>query len=362
MTTEQRLSMVGAFPPPMHGMAAVNAAVRDRLQAAGFELQVMDIAASNLQRGLLARLSRLPRIFRALTSLTFGRGRRGQTLYMSVSGGFGQVYELLFAAVGRMRGMRLYLHHHSYAYLDCRSRIAKALMAMAGGDALHVVLSPGMACRLQTQYPQVRRAVAVSNAALLLGGVNKVPKIRGQLNTIGFLSNLAAEKGVFTFLDLCSALQARGLGLRCLLAGPFQDAATEKAVRQRLTGLRNVEYLGSLYGVEKARFYAGIDALLFPTQYVNEAEPLVIHEAMAAGVPVISNARGSIAEVVNRSCGLVVALNGDFVADAQTQIDAWLREPEALMGASHAAAVRFASLRKASTIKWVDLEAQMTSI
>ncbi|MGK2925647.1 MAG: hypothetical protein ACSLE2_08490 [Lysobacterales bacterium] len=32
---ENSIVMVGAFPPPVHGMAAVNAAVRDALRQAG---------------------------------------------------------------------------------------------------------------------------------------------------------------------------------------------------------------------------------------------------------------------------------------------------------------------------------------
>lgn len=37
--------LVGAFPPPLHGMAAVNAAVREALQRAGIEPWTINLAA-----------------------------------------------------------------------------------------------------------------------------------------------------------------------------------------------------------------------------------------------------------------------------------------------------------------------------
>jgi Glycosyltransferase len=344
----------------MHGLAAVNAEVRRRLQVSGVPLQVLNIAASGLQRGVFARLGRLPRVLGALVSLAFAPRRRGQALYLSISGGLGQVYEVLFAVLGRVFGMRLFFHHHSYAYLDRRSRITAALTRLGGMQAMHIVLSPGMACRLQTEYPQVRRVVAVSNAALLLANGTAGSLPRRELARIGFLGNLSAEKGVFVFLDVCGGLLARGHATRCLLAGPFQDARTELLVLQRLAKLPNVDYIGPQYGKDKEDFYQRIDALLFPTQYANEAEPLVIHEALAAGAPVIAWNRGAISEIVDAECGLLVARDADFVAAAITQLSTWRQSPVKLSAASVAATTCFARLREASEGRWDTVQTQLT--
>lgn len=106
--------LVGAFPPPIHGMAAVNAIVKDALFLRGNRPVAINVAARNLERSLSARLGRLPKIVGGLLAFATARGLRGGTLYMSVSGGTGQVYEAIFALLGRMRGMRLFLHHHSF--------------------------------------------------------------------------------------------------------------------------------------------------------------------------------------------------------------------------------------------------------
>ena len=106
MNKRPRVVLVGAFPPPLHGMAAVNAAACERLRAVGSEPLVIDIAASSLDRSLLGRIDRLPRVISGLCRLALVRGFRGMVLYMSVSGGLGQLYELIFLLLGRIRGYR----------------------------------------------------------------------------------------------------------------------------------------------------------------------------------------------------------------------------------------------------------------
>lgn len=355
----RRVVMVGAFPPPVHGMAAVNAAVRDALRQAYGRPQLIDLAARNLDRSLKARLSRLPSVLRGLACLASTRRLSGRTLYMSVSGGYGQVYELMFVALARMRGMKLYLHHHSFAYLDVRSRITGALVKAAGTSAVHVTLSAGMGDRLRGEYG-ARRVVPISNAVFFLGSECRCVKPRRQLRTVGFISNISEQKGVFEFLDLIAAAQSAELGLHAKLAGPFQDARTESGVRARLSGLPTVEYVGPKYNNEKDAFFAAIDVLVFPTRYVNEAEPLTLHEAMTRAIPILAYGRGCIPEIVGPDCGLVIDPNQPFVPAALVQIEAWMADPAAFEVASTASAARFAKTYTESEVHWQTLLGELT--
>lgn len=354
-----KVIMAGTFPPPLHGMAAVNDAVRQRLVEAGADLSTMDTAAPSLHRGLLPRLGRLPRVLGGLFGLLRMRGLREQTFYISVSGGLGQAYDLLFVLLARIRGMRVFLHHHCYAYLDKPTLMTALLMRIAGTNALHIALSSGMGERLRTCYRGVGSVASISNAALLTCGSTEPAPARMRLRVIGFLSNISVEKGIHEFLDVCAAVHERGLPITARLAGPFQDAAVESAVRQRLANLPNVEYLGPQYGDAKADFYKGIDVLLFPTRYANEAEPLTIHEALSAGVPVIAYGRGAIPEILTPACGKVIPTVADFTSPAMDQIVGWFDGPQLLQAASVAACARFAALRAENTSHWEAVEAQM---
>lgn len=356
---EKLVYLAGTFPPPVHGMAAVNAAVRDRLAGAGASVVVIDTAAATLDRGLVSRLRRLPRIARGLARFAFARHVRGSALYFGVSGGFGQVFEIGFVLIARVRRSRIFLHHHSFAYLSTRRRLTGILVRAAGRYATHIALSDGMAERLRSLYG-VASSVTVSNAVFFLGSSDSgISEPRGDLCTLGFLGNIAAEKGIFLFLDLVMALQQSGLQLTGRIAGPFQDAATESRLRQRLLELKEVEYVGAKYGVEKADFFDSIDVLVFPTLYVNEAEPLVILEAMQRAVPVIAYGRGCIPERVTPNCGCVIPSETSFVPEALEQIEIWMRFPPMFHKASAGAALHFAALRQASAQRWALLQAQI---
>ena len=185
-----------------------------------------------------------------------------------------------------------------------------------------------MAERLKALY-RVRSVFPVSNSVILLGGEIPLAEPRRRLCTIGFIGNIAAEKGVFEFLDLLDRTRDLGMPLCAKLAGPFQNKETERMVRARLPALPNLKYVGPKYGTEKDSFFASIDALVFPTRYANEAEPLTLHEAMSRGVPVVAYGRGAIPEILDAQCGKVIDPVEPFVPVALAQIRAWLDAPAA---------------------------------
>ena len=96
--------LIGVQPPPTHGMAAINAAVRSELQRAGRPPEVIDLAAPSLSRSIRARLARFPKFWRGM-SLLYRSAKPGDTIYMSLSGGRGQFYELAFLILRWWRGV-----------------------------------------------------------------------------------------------------------------------------------------------------------------------------------------------------------------------------------------------------------------
>lgn len=337
--------MVGAFPPPLHGMAAANAAMLGRLKREDSHVFVVDIANRSLSRNILVRASRVGRVTRGLFDFLRVPRDQGRTLYMSVSGGLGQWYECVFASLARLRRKRIFLHHHNYSYVDRQFFVTRLLVKLAGPEATHVVLSPGMGEKLERAYPGVKKTIQLSNGGLLEVEVDGEHADRKKLEAVGFLANITAEKGIFDLFRLARAIEQAGLPVHILLAGPFQDERIEARVRRLLEESSNVEYVGAKYGAEKRAFLERIDVLVFPTRYANEAEPLVIHEALAYGSPVIAFARGAISEVLSAGCGLQVDPEADFTIEALAQIRTWLRHPSAFQRASSAARARANDLR-----------------
>jgi glycosyltransferase involved in cell wall biosynthesis len=357
--SDRRIVMVGAYPPPFHGMAAINEAVRRQVVDNGAVPIVFDISASNLDRSISTHFGKFRRVIRGLAGISFRRGLNKATLYMSISGGWGQLYEVFFLLVARLRGMRRYIHHHSFAYIDHPSRLAGMLTFVSGQTCVHVVLSQSMANRLQEAYPRARRTLVISNAAFF-GDEWMAHRVdRRKLNTIGFISNISREKGIFEFLDLAARCESKGLKLKAKIAGPFQDKATERLVKSEIKKLRTVEYLGPRYGEDKERFFQSIDVLVFPTLYANEAEPLTIHEAMSRGVPVIARGRGCIPEIVRAGTGRLVAPGAQFVEKAMNQLEEWAETSIDFENASQRAGQCFEQLYAESRRRWIQALGEM---
>lgn len=347
--------MVGPFPPPIFGMAVGNAVVRERLIAMGAKLLVINLAPPNLDRRLRYRLYRVPAVLGGLLRLLMARRVRGCALYIRVSGGLGQLYEIGFIVVARMRGMRPFVSHHSYAYLNKQHLLTALFIAVGGRTSTHIALSQGMAAKLKGLYPAVGRVLAISNAAVFSDGSAECARERAAVRTIGFLSNVSEDKGVFGFLDVVAELARLGLAVQAKLAGPFQDRKTEWRVRGRLEQLKSVEYVGARYGREKWEFLDKIDVLLFPTMYKYEAEPRTIHDALMCGIPVIANSRACIPDVLVGECGQLVHNPKQFRVEAVRHIEAWLSSPEAFRRASIAARARYLTLRDASVRRFQSL-------
>ncbi len=360
-TEPPSVCMVCAFPPPVHGMAAVNAEVRKQLMESNIELYTINVASQNLQRSVFSRLSRISTVMSGLIRFMSTWKLQGSTLYISPSGGYGQVYELFFLSLARFRGMKIYLHHHSFAYLDKYFWVADLLTKIAGQQAVHITLSQGMAEKLQKQYAVVKNVIPISNATFFTDNKSVTNMKRDSVKTIGFISNIAKEKGVFDFLELLEACEQKGLPIKGKVAGPFQDEETEKEFNQRISKLSTVDYVGPQYGDQKENYFNSIDVLIFPTRYANEAEPLTIHEAMKYGIPVIAFGRGSIPELVDSKCGQVIQLDSPFVPAALEKLIFWKQNPDEYKMASNSAAERFAKALTMNKKRWQELLTEMVA-
>ncbi len=341
------LLVFGPLPPPRHGVSSVNEAVAGMMAAQGVECLRLNTSSLSLERSLKVRFQRLSRVVIALGGV-MRHAKPGNTVYLSLSGGFGLVYEALGSIIARARSARVVVHHHSFRYLDTPFWPMRLLVRAAGTSALHVTLGPRMAAGLKQCYPRVGRTLILSNAGLIVPDATAATFKTSAPVKVGLLSNLSTAKGLDDFIALAEASQARGLPWQFVLAGPFENSGDDMRVRPRLSVLRNLEYRGPLYSAAKARFLAEIDVFAFPTRYRNEAEPLVVLEALGHGVPVIAYARGCIADMLGDCGGSAFRPEQDFVACALEQLEMWRVEGVAFQKRREAARERFEFLREQS--------------
>jgi len=110
------------------------------------------------------------------------------------------------------------------------------------------------------------------------------------VTVIGYLGALEEKKGL---LDLFDAVERGGLAGPTLLLGG--EGALEPALRDRAAGRAfPVVFAGRVD--EVGGFLAAIDVFVFPSH--QEALPLALLEAMAAGLPIVATTVGGIPEAI----------------------------------------------------------------
>ena len=348
------VAMVGAFPPPVHGAALVNLAVRDAIvNQECICAKVFNLSPSNLKRSLGTRLIRLQAVLKsALGFVSQCIKDRSISLYLGASGGFGQLYEAAFVICARFFSIPVVIHHHSFSYIDRPKWHARFLTWVAGSEALHVVLCPDMAYGLNQKYRSVKKVLTLSNA-IFIPTPSVGPREEGGPRTIGFLGNISEEKGIYEVIELAKRLADDAV--QFVISGPFRDANVETEVLLRIKPLKSVRYVGPKYEREKEEFFRQIDILVFPSRYTHEAEPLTVLEALANGVPVIATERGCIKRLVPDAVGKVVGRQDDFASVALEQINKWRGAPGEFSKSARAAQNHFSYLKDGAAQSLQDL-------
>jgi glycosyltransferase involved in cell wall biosynthesis len=231
--------------------------------------------------------------------------------YIALSGGPRQYVDSFFILLSMLRGMRVILHHHSFAYLTKRSRRAARVFSMAS-SATHIVLCERMKSLLTAEYGVASKQITiVSNATFTSEPQNNYDneayttlRWKSDRLRLGFLSNITTEKGIFDFFSILDELKLLGVDADAIVAGPVQPSIREHFDAE-IAKRPDCIYIGPIYTDAKLKFFQSIDILVFPSKYVHEAEPVTLWEAMASGVTVVASNIGCIPEMVCSQSQLV---------------------------------------------------------
>ncbi|MEJ7567604.1 MAG: glycosyltransferase family 4 protein [Gaiellaceae bacterium] len=216
----------------------------------------------------------------------------------------GLLRDVIFIAIGNVlrKPVIVHLHGGSFGnYFLSRRRLTRlALRATIGRAAIGIVLTENLRPSLECILPK-ERVVVVSNGVDLLSPIDSVTAPVGEVRFL-FLSSLIPSKGTLVFLEaFAEAFNVRP-SLRATMAGTWPSAELQDEMRglaERLEVQHVVNFVGPVYGEEKASLFADADAFCLPSYYPLEGQPLVVIEAMAAGLPVIATAWRGIADTVD---------------------------------------------------------------
>jgi glycosyltransferase involved in cell wall biosynthesis len=232
------------------------------------------------------------------------------TVYLPVSkNSLGFLRDALFLGPAAARHIPLIVHFHGAGYDDfVRSAPApvRALVRLLLQRATRAIV-PG-----HTMKPMLRGLIADERIAVVPNGVadplgGLVPaRVHSGTMHILFLGNLLPGKGYVELIDAVQTLLGEGVDVAVTFAGSVVDAVVhERALATIRYGADRIRFAGAVGAEAKAVLLRDADVLALPSE--DEAHPLVILEAMAAGLPVVSTRRGAIPEtVVDGETGVLI--------------------------------------------------------
>lgn len=208
--------------------------------------------------------------------------------------------------VGRLAAMLarvpLVHHLHSPTSADSTHRLRNWLNACTerlalAGTAHLVAVSESLADYARRMGVPSGRVSVVHNGVPMLGPLPLRPTPRLMWN-LGMVALFRPRKGLEVLLDALALLRQAGERVRLLAVGPFETASYEHAARRRaaLLGLDEaVEWRG--FRSDVAAELQQMDLFVLPSLF-GEGLPMVILEAMAAGVPVVASRVQGVPEVI----------------------------------------------------------------
>jgi glycosyltransferase involved in cell wall biosynthesis len=179
-----------------------------------------------------------------------------------------------------------------------------------------IAVSPSVADYLRGVGVSAGRVYVVPN------GVPSRPSLPvkqrcGSFWTIGFIALLRPRKGLETFLDAVAIVRSRGLDVRPRIVGRFETSDYERQTQERACGLSlgdAIEWRGFRQAIDVE--LDAMDLLAFPS-VLPEGMPMVLLEAMGAGVPIVASRVAGVTDVLRDGVSGLLVPPGDPAALAE---------------------------------------------
>src|SRR5207247_1490865 len=155
-----------------------------------------DLSPGTLQRTVTSHALRIGKVIRTVFLLLGHSGRRYR-LYLSAESSWGLIYTLVLLTAARVSAAdRIFVHYHSFTFVDMHSRLMEWIVNIGGRKTTHIFLCERMREGFYRHYPSATHSLIVSNAYLVRPATNQVslPLNRAAGLRVGLLSQLFPDK------------------------------------------------------------------------------------------------------------------------------------------------------------------------
>lgn len=304
------------LPPPIHGVSIINKLIyQSPYINNGIQTYLLEIRFSNkinqLRRLNFSKIIRFfSLIFKLIRSI---RVIRPDLIYFSLMPvGKGLLRDIFFVMVikwfritpvyhlhnkGIARNSKTWIRRQLYQFIFRDSYIIHLSQRLYESEMIHLKLH-NVKYRIVPNGVQLREEVKVNRS---LKGINLL-----------FLSNLFPQKGIINVIHIFKKIEIRFPDIKLFIVGGFPYRNTKKKVARLIEKYNLKEKVilkGPKYGKNKALEYTNADIFVYPTSFSQECFPLVILEAMQAGLPIISTDEGAIPEIIEDGINGIIVRN-----------------------------------------------------
>ncbi len=349
--------VISQVPPPFHGSTVMTVVFLETLDRLGRPYRLIDRRFSkSLEDVGRFQLSKLGAsaglVVRLLVAL--GRKRPRQAVFFMTNRTASFFVDWVLSEILRLFGTPTigYLHTQGYTALAGRGMVWGFLVRRLLTSAQTLVcLSSALESDVRKLAPKAR-VVSIANTP------HRVPEdltgSEGPEPVVLFLSNLIPEKGIGEFLELGNHFGNQGSPVRFVAAGaPISE---DQLAELRASAGPNTDVVGAVDSARKWALLREASVLVFPSRYPFEAQPLVIVESMAAGLPVVAFDIGGIGDLVeDGQTGRLLTVSD--AAGMREAVDELIRSPHTRAAMTTAAQNSFKSKysRTAYEAAWHDL-------
>jgi glycosyltransferase involved in cell wall biosynthesis len=326
--------IVGPTPPPYHGVAVAVRTLLDSPLNETFDLHHLDLAdrrgiayvnrpdwhdvmlfVRQWTRLLWLLMRHRPVIaYFVLSQTTIGVLRDSLLVWPAILGGA--------AVVGHLHGGAL-----QDWYRSCRWPMQRYARLFLSRLSRAIVLGESLRSQFAELVPPERIAVVPNGVPDHGIGCTSRPRLRRRWRVL-YLNTLNKMKGALVLLEAIALLRPTRQDVEFVFAGPWSHEAHRLEaeaiiVREDLAAM--VSFTGQVAGGEKTALLRESDLFVFPG-IQPEGQPLVVLEAMAAGLPIVFTAQGCLSETLSDGQEGMAVPPGDAAALAAA-IDRLLSRP-----------------------------------
>ena len=293
------------LPPPVHGSSLVGQSIRSsKIINNTFDCRYLNLLVSRTinetGKSSFLKVFRFIGVwFQLLLEII---KKKPDVCYLALTATGAAFYKdvLLVILLRIFQVKKVYHLHNKGINLNQSGSINKFLYSFVFKNAEVILLSRHLYKDVESFVPESRIHICPNGIEDTTNGFEPRLYREDKPVKILFLSNLIETKGVSVLLKACALIQQKDIDFECDFIGAEGDLnATQFAeivTRNQLS--TKVKYLGKKYGKDKHEALSNADIFAFPTFYSNECFPLVLLEAMSAGLPVVSTFEGGIPDIV----------------------------------------------------------------